>query len=289
MSRATIPFPTPIRDAMTRGKPFSYPPVPPGDTDLLWETFHENSKVSMFDIPPSDHEVLARMADLAESLSFHGYPVVSLPESPARLTMSLGDAILKRSTAKQMTPRPVDLQTVATLLHCGYGITRDQRSLGYPRTFRTTPSGGALYPLEIYCHSARTEGFEGGLYHYNPTENHLRLLRRGDHTETIAKGLVQQNVAHEASLIIFITALFDRSTFKYSDRGYRFALLEAGHVAQNINLAAVALDLASINLGGFYDRRIDDFLDLDGLTHSTLYVVAIGNEVVASEPARPQG
>ena len=273
---------------MNSDKLFSDPPVPPGDADLVWETFHENSKVSRFDIPPSDHEVLARMAELAESLSFHGYPVVSLPESPPPLTMSLGDAIRKRATAKQMVPGPVDLQTVATLLRCGYGITRDQRSLGYPRAFRTTPSGGALYPLEIYFHSAHTAGFEPGLYHYNPTENNLRLLRHGDYTESIANALVQQNIADEASLIVFITALFDRSTFKYGDRGYRFALIEAGHVAQNIDLAAVALDLACINLGGFYDRKIDDFLDLDGLMHSTLYMVAIGKEVVASESARPQ-
>lgn len=274
---------------MSKHPRFSYPPVPLGNPDLLWETFHENSKVSRFEIPPSDHEVLARMAELAESLSYHGYPVVPLPESHLPLNMSLGDAILKRSTARQMTPRPVDLQTVATLLHCGYGITRDQRSLGYPRAFRTTPSGGALYPLELYCHSAHTDGFEGGLYHYSPAENHLRRLSRGDHTETIAKALVQQNIAHEASLVVFITALFDRSTFKYGDRGYRFALIEAGHVAQNLDLTATALGLASINLGGFYDRKIDDFLDLDGLTHSTLYVVAIGKEAAASQAAQPQG
>jgi SagB-type dehydrogenase family enzyme len=274
---------------MTRDKSLSDPPVSPGDTDLLWETFHENSKISIFDIPPSDHDVLKRMADLAESLSFHGYPVLALPELPAQLTISLSEAILKRSTAKQITSQPVDLETVATLLHFAYGTTRDQRTLGYPRAFRAAPSGGALYPLEIYFHCAHALGFQNGLYHYNPTENHLRLIRSGDHTQTIAHALVQPNVAHDASLIIFITALFDRSTFKYGDRGYRFALMEAGHVAQNINLTALGFDLGSINLGGFYDRRIDGFLDLDGLTHSTLYIVAIGKEVATSEPAPREG
>jgi SagB-type dehydrogenase family enzyme len=264
---------------MTSNRPYFDRLLSPGDTDLLWETFHENSKTSMFDIPPSDHEVLARMADL----------ILALPDSPVPLTISLSEAILKRSTAKQLTPQAVDLNTVATLLHCGYGITRDERSLGYPRAFRATPSGGALYPLEIYFHSAHTVSFQSGLYHYNPTENHLRLIRSGDHTQTIAHALVQQNVAHDASLIIFITALFDRSTFKYGDRGYRFALMESGHVAQNIDLAALGLGLGSINLGGFYDRRIDDFLDLDGLTQSTLYLVAVGKEVTASERAHAEG
>jgi SagB-type dehydrogenase family enzyme len=132
--------------------------------------------------------------------------------------------------------------------------------------------------LELYFHSAQTVGFQSGVYHYNPTKNQLRLIRSGDQTETIARGMVQQSFARDASLIVFITALFDRSTFKYGDRGYRFALIEAGHVAQNLNLTALGVNLASINIGGFYDRKIDDFLDLDGLTHSTLYMVAIGRE-----------
>jgi hypothetical protein len=148
-------------------KSFSDPPISPGEADLLWETFHENSKVSMFEIPPSDREVLQRMADLDESLSYHGYPVIELSPALAKLPIPLGEAIRKRATAKHMTPVPVDLQTVSTLLHCAYGVTRDQRSLGYPRAFRATPSGGALYPLEIYFHCARMVGFPGGLYHYN--------------------------------------------------------------------------------------------------------------------------
>ncbi len=274
---------------MTNDKSFADPSISPGCVDLFWETFHENSKVSMFDIPPSDHEVLARMADLAESLSFHGYPVINLPKALVDLTVPLGEAILKRSTAKQMTPVAVPLQTVATILYYAYGITRDQHALGYPRSFRAVPSGGALYPLEIYFHSAHTEGFETGLYHYNPVENHLRLIRCGDQSEIIARALVQQNIAYDTSLIIFITALFDRSTFKYGDRGYRFALIEAGHVAQNINLTALGLGLGSINLGGFYDRRIDDFLDLDGLTHSTIYMVAVGQEVSISDLTTREG
>lgn len=274
---------------MTQENGLSDPRVLPGDTDLAWGTFHENSKISAFDIPPSDHDVLTRMADLAESLSFHGYPIVALPELPTALTVSLGEALLKRHTAKHLTPEPLNLETVATLLRFAYGITRDERPLGYPRAFRATPSGGALYPLELYVYCAQTLGFERGLYHYNPTENHLRLVRRGDHSRTIAHALVQENVAYDASLLIFITAVFDRSTFKYGDRGYRFALIEAGHVAQNIDLTVFGLDLGSINLGGFYDRRIDDFLDLDGLTHSTLYMVAIGKGSNPMDLARVEG
>lgn len=265
-------------------KLWSDPPIIEGNADLTWELFHENSKVTQFDIPPSDHDVLSQMAAMAESLAYHGYPIVELPTALVPMEMSVGEAILNRSTAKQFTPATLDLNTAGTLLHAGYGITRDQRALGYPRPFRAVPSGGALYPLELYVHCARTEGFPEGLYHYNPTENNLRLLRSGDHSEELAQVLVQKNFAHESAMVLFITALTERTTFKYGDRGYRFALLEAGHVAQNMNLAAISLGLGSVNLGGFYDRRADDFLDIDGLTHATIYMLAVGKQ---SDPSAP--
>jgi len=251
------------------------------DADFVWETFHENSKISMFHSPPSDDDVLAHMKELAESLEYHGYPLVELPKTRAPLALPLGDAILRRTTARRMTSASVSLPAVATLLHCAYGVSRDQRSRGYPRSFRCVPSGGALYPLELYFYAAPNTECGSGLYHYNPAREHVRLLRKGDLSEVIAGALVQPHIAHDASMIFFITALFARSTFKYGDRGYRFALIEAGHVAQNINLAAAGLGLGSINVGGFYDRRIDDFLNLDGLAHSTVYLVAVGKDADA--------
>ena len=89
--------------------------------------------------------------------------------------------------------------------------------------------------------------------------------------------MVQPDIAYGASLIVFITSIFERSIFKYGDRGYRFILLEAGHVAQNINLVSNALGLGSVNIGGYFDREIDDLLGLDGVAHSTIYMIAIGS------------
>ena len=71
--------------------------------------------------------------------------------------------------------------------------------------------------------------------------------------------------------------IFGRTRFKYGLRGYRFALLEAGHVAQNLLLAATALGLAAVPLGAFFDRRADVFLRLDGVNESTLYTIAVGS------------
>lgn len=104
-------------------------------------------------------------------------------------------------------------------------------------------------------------------------------MKPGDATQRLSEYLAQTNIAFETSAIFFITALFDCSIFKYGDRGYRFVLLEAGHVAQNINLVATALELGCGNVGGFFDRQIDDWLGLDGVTHSTLYLVGIGKKL----------
>jgi len=133
-----------------------------------------------------------------------------------------------------------------------------------------------LYPLEMYLHTAALEGHAPGLYHYCPTQACLRCLNARDATSEISRSLLQPELGLTATVVLFITALFERSTYKYLDRGYRYALLEAGHVAQNLSLVATALGYGSVNIGGFFDREIDEHLGLDGVTQSIIYMVAIG-------------
>jgi SagB-type dehydrogenase family enzyme len=195
------------------------------------------------------------------------------------LRLSLAEAITTRTSLRNLLPCPLTLENVATLLHYAYGVTRDNKNTEVPHPFRAAPSGGALYPLEIFFHSGCIDGSQPGFYHYNPIEHNLRLLRPGDDTHAIAQAMVQPEIGLGSSLIIFITAIFERSIFKYGDRGYRFILLEAGHVAQNLNLVANALGLGCVSIGGFFDRQIDELLGLDGVTHSTIYLVAVGGKM----------
>jgi len=247
--------------------------------DHLWEVFHENSKTSRYgDFLPNE-VVLARMEQLLESLSFDQYPEIALPRSFTSFTLSLEAALTARVSARSMRPCLLTLENIATLLFYACGVTRDNAGTPFPRPFRVVPSGGALYPLEIFFYSAHLSGAAPGLYHYNPTRHSLRLLHEGDLSPRLAEALVQQTVPYDASLMLFLTAMFERSTFKYGARGYRFILLEAGHVAQNINLVATALGLGCINLGGYFDRQVDEVLGLDGLNHSTIYMMAIGEKL----------
>ena len=218
------------------------------------------------------------MASFYETLPFEGYAITPLPHPSQLESVSLADALVHRTSTRELFPISLSLSHLAALLHYGYGVTRENQGTNFPRPFRTVPSGGALYPLEIFFHASNIEELPAGLYHYNPTLHHVRRLREKDETDRIAQSVVQPEVVRGTSLTIFLTAIFERSIFKYRDRGYRFVLLEAGHVAQNINLVATALGLGILNIGGFFDREIDELLGIDGVTHSTLYLLGLGGK-----------
>lgn len=245
--------------------------------DCAWELFHENSKIGRYDVSLSNEEIQARMEELHQSLPFIGYPVTELPQSLVPLSDPFDQIITARISARSMEPSRISLTELRTVLHYAYGITRDNEGTSFPRPFRTVPSAGALYPLDILFHTTWVEGLSAGLYHYNPTQNCLRQVYNGDLTKKLSSAMVQPALALNSSLTFFIAATFERTVFKYRDRGYRFALIEAGHVSQNINLVAQALGLTCLNIGGYFDREIDDLLDFDGITQSTIYMIALGS------------
>jgi SagB-type dehydrogenase family enzyme len=251
--------------------------APPRDSDGAgaWELYHENSKVTRFHRAPPNETVRAQMVANWDALPYDGYPEIALPE-PEALDAPLGATIAARETGRGLQPVRVALPRLASLLHHAYGVTHDLTSQGFPHPFRAVPSGGAMYPLEIFFHTNRVDGLEPGIYHYNPRRVAVRRIHSGDESRKLSQALVQPNLALDASLFFFITAIFERTVFKYGERGYRFALLEAGHVAQNLNLAATAYGLGVVNVGGFYDADINALLKLDGLTQAALYLVGMG-------------
>jgi SagB-type dehydrogenase family enzyme len=253
--------------------------MPTSDLDDVWEIFHENSKVGRYDYIAVNELVVRRMQEMCEALTYEEYPFFELDKNYTEPRLSLKQTIIRRITARDMKPCRLNLRDLSTLFYTAYGITRENSDNEFPRSFRTVPSGGALYPLELYFHtSTYTEELEAGIYHYNPKRNGFEFIIQEDQTDQIAKSLtpVQTNLAYNSSIMVFITALFQRSTFKYGPRGYRFAFLEAGHVAQNINLVSTAMGLGSVNICGYFDREIDELLGIDGLKHSTIYMIGIG-------------
>ncbi len=253
--------------------------VPEPENGEVFELFHENSKTVRHRPGLPDEEVRARMMETREGLRYRGYPTFPLAAEPAPLASSLAEAITSRESARALRPRRLALAELTALLRYSYGIRSDRTAEGFPRPCRVVPSGGALYPLDVYVHTSRVEGLPPGIFYYDPSASCLRHVVEGDRTREIARALVQPEVAMGASATFFVAAFFERATFKYGDRAYRFILLEAGHLAQNLNLVATALGLGVLNIGGYFDHEIDALLELDGLTRSTVYVIATGERV----------
>jgi SagB-type dehydrogenase family enzyme len=196
-------------------------------------------------------------------------PVTALPP-PAPPEMSLWSALKTRRSSRDFPALPLRLATLATLLHAGYGATAPGR--------RAVPSGGALYPLELYVAASRVDGLAPSLLHFDPEAHALETLREGDVTAELGAASAAPGVLDGSAAAVLVSAVFWRSRFKYGLRGYRFALLEAGHLVQNIALAATALDVAALPLGGFYDDRLDELLGLDGVDESVVYAVVLGGD-----------
>jgi SagB-type dehydrogenase family enzyme len=198
---------------------------------------------------------------------------------PGALGTSLGDVLAARRSGRSFGPGPISLAQLATLLYAAYGRTGQLLEApedGVGPQLRTVPSGGALYPLEVYAFGWRVGSLQRGLYHFDPLRYMLELIRAGDDREAVLARSVYPEPVSTCAVFLAVAAVFWRTRFKYGLRGYRFALMEAGHVVQNVLLAATALGLGAVPLSGFYDRPMDELLGLDGVNESILYAVAAG-------------
>jgi SagB-type dehydrogenase family enzyme len=203
-------------------------------------------------------------------------PAVALP-APARPGLPLVEALRGRRSERRFGPGAIEVRELATVLHAAYGVTRSADA-DDPQPLRTVPSGGALYPLELYAVVARVRGVAPGLYHFDPLRHVLEVIpRRESPLQPLLDASIYPEIVGGAAATVIVTGMFWRSRFKYGLRGYRFALLEAGHVAQNALLMCVALGLPAVPIGGFYDRSVDDLLQLDGVNESVLYAVCLGS------------
>ena len=247
------------------------------------EAFHEASKLY-----PSfaarqtrggllDSHLGLRVSSLRSVKRSSHLPAVPLPD-PVLPTTAFADVVEGRRSERTFAEAPLQLAQVSALLHVAYGVTHelDVGAPGLGPQLRTVPSGGGLFPLEIYVLPWRVNGLPPALYHFDPLRRVLERIRQGEFEDDVRAATVYDDAALGCGALFVVSAMFWRTRFKYGLRGYRFALLECGHLAQNLLLAATALGLAAVPLGGFYDRRVDQLLGLDGVNESALYLVAAG-------------
>jgi SagB-type dehydrogenase family enzyme len=117
---------------------------------------------------------------------------------------------------------------------------------------------------------------EKALYHYDIEAHALETLKTGDFAEKMAHAALEQKMLIEAPVSLIWTAVFERSKWKYAQRAYRYVYIEAGHIAQNLALAATSISLASCQIGAFFDDEINQIIGVNGAEESALYLSAVG-------------
>ena len=200
-------------------------------------------------------------------------PRIPLPPPETEGGMPLWKILSRRRSVRDFDSRPITDQQLSQLLWASQGITAEQ--LGYK--FRTVPSAGALYPVETYLIANNVQEIPQGVYHYDILEHCLEPLRQGDYRVTIARAALDQRIAYDANVVFAWTAVFERCKWKYRQRAYRYLYLDAGHIAQALAMAAVALDLGSCQIAALYDEEVNDLLGVDGIEESAIYMTVVGN------------
>ncbi|MDG7000444.1 MAG: SagB/ThcOx family dehydrogenase [Nitrososphaerota archaeon] len=194
---------------------------------------------------------------------------VSIPAPAKEGTMSLEEAISRRKSIRDYTAEPITISQLSQILWAAQGVTHDG--------LRSAPSAGALYPLEIYAvvKEGGVTGLQSGVYHYKPAGHTLSLTKVGDHLQELQSASLDQEAVGSAATTIVITAVFERTTVRYGQRGVQYVFQESGHAAQNIYLQCAALNLGSVVIGAFDENRVRQVLGAAS-NERPVYVQPIG-------------
>ncbi len=171
--------------------------------------------------------------------------------------MSVEQALKERRSIRSYKDQGLTLGELAQLLWAAQGITGEGGK-------RTAPSAGALCPLEIYAVAGEVAELEPGVYQYQPEGHELDTVKAGDLRADLAQAALAQTWIQKAPLVLVIVAHYERTNWKYGDRGTRYVHIEVGHVGQNIYLQAHALGLGTVMVGAFTDRQVKDLLGVEG-------------------------
>jgi len=180
---------------------------------------------------------------------------IKLPKPKYDSNTSVEKALRERRSIRRYKDEALTLAEVSQLLWAAQGITD-------PRGFRTAPSAGALYPLEVYVVIGNVEGLTKGVYKYKPHGHELVKVRSGDVRDELSVAALGQPWVKEGSIVIVFSAVYERTTQKYGNRGIRYVHIEVGHAAQNVYLQAVSLNLGTVVVGAFRDDKVRKILNM---------------------------
>lgn len=243
---------------------------------MNWKRFHQISSLRV------DHiKSFKKWPEEWITISFKSYPRFpryQLPKPQLGNPKTLFEVLSNRSSQRSFENKGITQNQLATLLLLSGGINKNVKFNSWDESRRLYPSAGARYPLELYVVLAKRlkdGAFPLGIYHYNIKRHCLELILKGRFAKKISQYTGQFWLAN-CPIIVIMSGVITRSHIKYVDRGYRFALIETGHLGQNLQLVAEQLGLASCVIGGFDDEKLNTLLDIQNTEETVLCMLGLG-------------
>lgn len=200
---------------------------------------------------------------------------IALPPPATAGGPGLWEVLRRRRSGRSYARTPLRLEEISQLLWAAQGVT----AMEYGHLFRTAPSAGALYPVETYAVLNNVSGAVPGVYRYEVARHALMLIGEGEYGRGLAAAALGQEMAAEAGAVLAWTAVVERSRVKYRQRCYRYIYLDAGHIAQNLSLAAEGLGLGCCCIGALFDDDVNELLGADGLEETIVYMACVGRKM----------
>lgn len=201
----------------------------------------------------------------------YGSETIKLPEPRYDSKISIEKALLERRSIRDYRNEPLALAEVSQLLWAAQGVTDKEKGL------RTAPSAGALYPLELYVAVGNISELSNGVYKYKPEGHKLKRIAEGDKRIELYNAALSQSAVKDAAVVIIFSAVYERTTEKYGERGERYVHIETGHAAENVYLQAVSLNLGTVVIGAFDDNEIKKIANMED-EEQPLYLMPVGRK-----------
>jgi len=252
--------------------PFAFSQSVGERTASLHEVYHENSKLNEHSPARvlTTEQVYITSRSVRDSIG---------PSRPMVLNQGQGefDRVLASRRSLRDVGKRIQLSDLSSLIWAGAGITGIlQEGDGPAFALRTAPSGGGLYPIDLYVVANDVADLARAVYYFHPFKEELQVVLHANPLEVSKAGFFHQALAAQAAVIFLLVANFSRATWKYGERGYRLCLLDAGHLAENLVLKATELGCSSVPVAGFHDDLLASHLGIDGVTEAVVHSVLVG-------------
>jgi SagB-type dehydrogenase family enzyme len=212
--------------------------------------------------------IVSQVRGMTQTMPENKTETIRLPDPVQDSDTSIEEALSKRRSIRSYKDKPLTLAEISQLLWAAQGITSS-------RGLRAAPSAGALYPLEIYVVTGNVNDLPDGIYNYKPLKHTLARIVKGDKRNELCNAALGQSSIKTAAAVIVFSAVYERTTMKYGDRGIHYVYIETGHAAQNVFLQAVSLDLGTVVIGAFHDDAVKEVLKMPDM-EKPLYIMPVG-------------